>query len=254
MTCQWGKYCISTKTKLTASVIITENFIKDIYIPQTPNALASDAIVSTKSNVAFQSIATTSCWKENEGNEQSQITLDLKPASMITARMRLRILHLLHPAWMKSAMDRLDGLDKTIFDTFLQAKLSQMCIWTQVKGATAQFRLIDSETYGPCSVKTMGGYLHYISFVDDRKQSTTVKLLLDNKMDTCIEAYQHYQLKVNIWGCNITHFRCDHGRRKYYITLFWGLLAASGTAPECCPPYARQQNGVAERIICSITE
>jgi len=96
--------------------------------------------------------------------------------------------------------------------------------------------------------------LHYILFFDDYTRWTTVYLLPDKKQETCIAAYQHYQAKVDARGYNIKRFRCDNGRGEYDNRLFRMLLATRGTALEFCPPYAHHKNGVAEGMICTITE
>jgi len=49
-------------------------------------------------------------------------------------------------------------------------------------------------------------------------------------------------------------FRCDNGRGEYDNKTFRYVLAARATTHEPCPPYAHHKNGVAERMICTITE
>ena len=157
---------------------------------------------------------------------------------------------------MRSLIDGLNDLNKAteICDVCLQAKHKQMFIRTKVKRATKPFELVHSDTCGPFSVPTKGGHLHYIIFVNDYTRWTTVYLLPDKKKETCIAAYQHYQAKVDARGYNIKRFRCDNGRGEYDNKLFRGLLATRGTAVEFCPPYAHHKNGVAERMIRTITE
>jgi len=52
----------------------------------------------------------------------------------------------------------------------------------------------------------------------------------------------------------IKRFRCDNGRGEYDNETFRYVLAARGTTYEPCPPYAHHKNGVAERMIRTITE
>jgi len=82
----------------------------------------------------------------------------------------------------------------------------------------------------------------------------TVYLLPDQKQETSIAAYQHYKVKVDTRGYNIKCFRCDNGTGEYDNKLFQGLLAACGTAHEFCSLYAHHENGVAGRMIRTITE
>ena len=55
-------------------------------------------------------------------------------------------------------------------------------------------------------------------------------------------------------GYEIKRFRCDNGRGEYDNKTFRYVLAARGTTYEPCPPYAHHKNGVAERMIRTITE
>jgi hypothetical protein len=55
-------------------------------------------------------------------------------------------------------------------------------------------------------------------------------------------------------GYEVKRFRCDNGRREYDNKTFRLVLAARGTTYEPCPPYAHHKNGVAERMIQTITE
>jgi len=55
-------------------------------------------------------------------------------------------------------------------------------------------------------------------------------------------------------GYEIKRFRCDDGRGEYDNKTFRYVLAACGTTYEPCPPYAQHKNGVAERMIHTITE
>jgi hypothetical protein len=55
-------------------------------------------------------------------------------------------------------------------------------------------------------------------------------------------------------GYEVKRFRCDNGRREYDNKTFRLALAARGTTYEPGPPYANHENGVAERMIQTLTE
>jgi len=55
-------------------------------------------------------------------------------------------------------------------------------------------------------------------------------------------------------GYEIKRFRCVNGQGEYDNESFRYVLAARGTTYEPCPPYAYHKNGVAERMIHTITE
>ena len=55
-------------------------------------------------------------------------------------------------------------------------------------------------------------------------------------------------------GYEVKRFRCDNGRGEYDNKTFRQVLTARGTTYEPCPPYSHHMNGVAERMIETITE
>jgi len=233
----------------TDSINIIANRTGDLYILRSRYALTSET-------GTIQSAATPSNLTNRKKKKNTLSTTELTPASTITTRLwHLRLAHL-HPAAMRSLIDGISDLDAAIglCDVCLQAKHKQKFIRTKVKRTTQPFELVHSDTCGPFSIPTKGGHLHYILFVDDYTRWTTVYLLPDKKHETCIAAYQHYQAKVDARGYNIKRFRCDNGRGEYDNRLFRMLLATRGTALEFCPPYAHHKNGVAERMIHTITE
>jgi len=222
----------------TDSTNISANRTGDLYILQSRYALNSETSGS-----------------QSTPTKKSSSTTELTSASIITMRLWHRRLAHLHPAAMRSLMDGFNDLDATgMCDVCLQAKHKRKFIQTKVKRTTRPFELIHSDTCGPFSIPTKGGHLHYILFVDDYTRWTTVYLLPDNKQEPCIAAYQHSQAKVDARGYNIKRFRCDNGRGEFDNRLFRQLLATRGTALEFCPPYAHHKNGVAERMIRTITE
>jgi len=52
----------------------------------------------------------------------------------------------------------------------------------------------------------------------------------------------------------VKRFQCDNGCGEYDNKTFRQVLAARGTIYTPCPPYAQHKNGVAERMIQTITE
>ena len=55
-------------------------------------------------------------------------------------------------------------------------------------------------------------------------------------------------------GYEVKQFRCDDGHGEYDNKTFRLVLTAHGTTYEPCPPYAHHMNGIAERMIQTITE
>jgi len=104
------------------------------------------------------------------------------------------------------------------------------------------------------NTKSHGGGLHLIVFIDDYTRHTTVYILLDKRTESCIAAFQSFKAKIESWGYTIKRFRCDNGRGEYDNTLFRRILAGSGISFEPSPSYTQHKNGVAERMIGTLTE
>jgi hypothetical protein len=136
----------------------------------------------------------------------------------------------------------------------IQAKHKQKFIRVKVKRTTKPFELVHSDACGPFSTPTFGGNKHFILFVDDYTRFTFVWMLPDKKSETCTTAYKAFQARVTTLGYQIRWFRCDNGRGEYDNKTFRSVLTASGTTYEPCPPYSHHKNGVAERMIRTITE
>jgi hypothetical protein len=81
-------------------------------------------------------------------------------------------------------------------------------------------------------------------------------MLPDQMSETCTTTYKAFQARVAGMGqgYQIKQFRCDNGRGEYDNKTFRSVLTTSGTTYEPCPPYYHLKNGVAERMIRTITE
>jgi len=125
---------------------------------------------------------------ETSGNEstptkKSSSTTELTSASIITMRLRHQPLAHLHPAAMGSPIDGFNDLDATgMCDVCLQAKHNQKFVRTEGKRITWPFELVYSDTCSPFSIRTIGGHLHYILFIEDYTWRTAVYLLSDQNM------------------------------------------------------------------------
>jgi len=144
--------------------------------------------------------------------------------------------------------------DDSMCTVCIQAKHKQKFMRVPVKRTTKAFELEHSDVCGSFSTPTLGDNRYYILFIDDYTRYTSVWLLLNKKAKSCTSAYQSFQARVNSMGYEIKRFRCDNGLREYDNKTFRYVLAACDTTYEPCPPYARHKDGVAERMIPTITE
>jgi len=148
-----------------------------------------------------------------------------------------------------------DGYVPTdICEVCILAKHERKIIQVPVLRTTTPFELVHSDTCGPFNTKSHGGGLHFIVFIDDYTHHTTVYILLDKRAESCISAFQSFKARIESWDYTIKRFRCDNGRGEYDNTLFRRILAGSGISFEPSPPYTQHKNGVAERMIGTLTE
>jgi len=134
------------------------------------------------------------------------------------------------------------------------AKHERKTIRIPVLRTTTPFELVHSDTCGPFTTKSLSAGLHFIAFIDDYTRHTTVYILTDKRSETFVGAFQCFKAKIENWGYGIKRFRCDNGRGGYDNTLFRRILAGSGISYEPSPPYTQHKNGVAERMIGTLTE
>jgi len=116
------------------------------------------------------------------------------------------------------------------------------------------FELVHSDTSCPFNTKSHSGGLNFIVFIDDYTRHTTVYILLDKHVESCISAFQSFKARIESWGYMIKWFPCDSGRGEYDNRLFRRILAGSGISFEPSPPYTQHKNGIAERMIGTLTE
>jgi hypothetical protein len=136
----------------------------------------------------------------------------------------------------------------------IQAKHKQKFIKVPVQRTTKPFELVHSDGCGPFSTLTSGNDRYPILFIDDYTWYTSVWLLPNMKAQSCTSANQGFQAQVHSMAYEINRFHGNNGRTEYDNTTFRYILTARGTTYQPRPPYAHHKNGVAKRIIHTITE
>ena len=136
----------------------------------------------------------------------------------------------------------------------IRAKHKQKIIEVKTKRTTKPCELVHSDMCGPFSMLTSACPRYYILFIDDYTHYITVWVLPDMKSKTCTSAYQSFQTRVDSMGYEVKQFLCDKGRGDDGNKTVRLVLAAPGTTFKPCPPYTHHKNGVAQRMIQTITE
>jgi len=175
-----------------------------------------------------------------------------KSLTISESRIWHRRLAHMNPTAIKSLVKGYTN-DDSMWTVCIQAKHKQEFIKVPVKRTTKPFELVHSDVCGPFSTPTLGDNRYYILFINDYMRYTSVWLLPNKKAKTCTSAYQSFQARVDLMGYEIKRFRCDNGRGEYDNKTFRYVLAARCTTYEPCRPYAHHKNGVAERMIRTIT-
>jgi len=104
-----------------------------------------------------------------------------------------RLAHLNHVS-MKSLVDGYVLTD--ICEVCILAKHEQKIIRVPVLWTTTPFELVHSDTCSPFNTKSHGGGLHFIVFIDDYTRHTTVYILLDKHVESCILAFQSFKARI----------------------------------------------------------
>jgi len=114
--------------------------------------------------------------------------------------------------------------------------------------------LVHSDVYGPFSKPTCGDHPYYIPLINNYMWYTFVWLLPNKTAMTCTSLYQSFQAQVDSMGYKMKRPRCDYGQGEYNNNTFWYGPPACGTTYQPCPQYAHHKNGIADFMICTITE
>jgi hypothetical protein len=112
--------------------------------------------------------------------------------------------------------------------------------------------LIHSYVCGPMPVKSLGGSLYYVTFIDDYSRKTWLYLL--KTKDEVFNKFQEFKAEIeNLTNKKIKTLRTDNGG-EYTSKEFVAFCKSTGIRRELIIPHNPQQNGVAERKNRSIEE
>jgi hypothetical protein len=112
--------------------------------------------------------------------------------------------------------------------------------------------LIHSDVCGPMPVKSLGGSLYYVIFIDDYSRKTWLYLL--KTKDEVFSKFQEFKAEIeNLTNKKIKTLRTDNGG-EYTSKEFVSFCKSTGVRRELIVPHNPQQNGVAERKNRSIEE
>jgi transposase InsO family protein len=112
--------------------------------------------------------------------------------------------------------------------------------------------LIHSDVCGPMPVKSLGGSLYYVMFIDDFSRKTWLYLL--KTKDEVFSKFQEFKAEVeNLIDKKIKTIRSENGG-EYTSKELVTFCKEAGIRRELIVPHNHQQNGVAERKNKTIEE
>ena len=118
--------------------------------------------------------------------------------------------------------------------------------------ATHKLQLVHSDVCGPMRTPSIGGYLYFLTFIDDATRHTWVYPLKEkSNVFSCFKEFLH--LAENLSGHKLITLRTDRGG-EYMSHEFNAFLKDRGIIHQCTTPYTPQQNGLAERKNRSLME
>jgi hypothetical protein len=144
--------------------------------------------------------------------------------------------------------------DESTSTTCVQAEHKQQFVKIMLQRATKTFELVHSDTCGPFATPTSGSHKCNILIINDYMGYISVWVLPNMKEETCTAVYQSFQARLDSMGYEIKRLRCDNGNGEYDNKTFRLVVAACCITYAQCPPYVHHKNGVAERMIMTITE
>eukprot|EP00253_Pinus_taeda_P027763 PITA_27763 len=106
-------------------------------------------------------------------------------------------------------------------------------------------QLVHSNISGMMPVNSLGGYLYYLTFIDDYSRKTWIYFL--KKKDEVFSWFRHFKALIeNQIETKIKILRTDNGT-EYESNEFHDFCKEAGIKRETTTPYTPKQNGVAER-------
>lgn len=118
--------------------------------------------------------------------------------------------------------------------------------------ASKPLELIHSDVCGPMSVRSLGNYRYFVTFIDDFSRKVFV-YALKSKGEVFSKFVEFKARAENETEYKIKNFRSDNGT-EYENKNFQEFFAKHGIKHEKSAPYSPQQNGLSERMNRTIIE
>jgi len=138
--------------------------------------------------------------------------------------------------------------------TCIRAKHKRTYSKATAHRATRPFELLHSDSCGPLP-PSKSGARYFILFVDDYSRKAFTYFLIQKNSESCTSAFKELlsYLQSHYPNFPVARFRSDNGRGEYANTKFQSLLSEYGITFEPSTPHSPHQNGVAERMIQTLS-
>jgi IS30 family transposase len=111
--------------------------------------------------------------------------------------------------------------------------------------------LMHVDVWGKYDVASINGYSYYLLLVDDASRYVTVQFL--KSKDQAAQKIMNYMTHLNVQGKMPKAIHMDRGHEFVNEALF-GWCQSKGMEMQMTAPYSPSQNGVAERMNCTLEE
>ena len=118
------------------------------------------------------------------------------------------------------------------------------------KRATEPLEIVHSDVCGPMQDKSKGGSRYMLTFIDDQSRYANV-YSIHSKSEVLLKFEENVSYVKKQFGLKVKTLRSDIGG-KYLTNDFIMFCNQEGREYTC--PYSPEQNGVAERLNCTVPE
>ena len=182
-------------------------------------------------------------------NVSNANTILINDASNSKYLWHLRLCHIAEDRITKlermGILSNLESASNSTCEACLQGKMTRSPFVGQMARAKDLLEIIHSDVCGPFGEMARGGFVYFITFIDDLSRYGHL-FLMKHKSES-FEKFKEFKAQVeNQTGKSIKTLRSDRGG-EYLSTEFIHFLKEHGIASQLTPPGMPQLNGVSER-------
>lgn len=118
--------------------------------------------------------------------------------------------------------------------------------------ASKHLEIVHLDVCRPMKITFIGRVKYFVTFIDDYSRKVWVYILMFK--EECFERFKEYKALVETQSEHKIKVLRSDNRREFISKAFEDFLKAHEIEKQTSTPYTLQQNGVAERLNCTIVE